>query len=88
MNTVANSTSPSPRKPRERERVLDQRESLLRASILDTALELGVGSSSTVTNWIFNPVDEVDEDEDVSIFVVSHASGIANLPPRVWCHQA
>ncbi|KAK7696403.1 hypothetical protein QCA50_001058 [Cerrena zonata] len=64
MNTVVNSTSPSPRKPRERERPLDQRESLLRASILDTALELGVGSGSTVANWIFNPVEEVDEDED------------------------
>lgn len=68
MNTVAKPGSPSPRKPRERERSLDQRESLLRASILDTALELGVGSSNTVANWIFNPVDEEDEDEDVCIF--------------------
>ncbi|KAJ3490086.1 hypothetical protein NLI96_g1670 [Meripilus lineatus] len=56
------STSPLPRPHRERERPSDTRDSLLRASILDTALELGIGSSSTVANWIFNPVEEADED--------------------------
>ena len=35
----------------------------LRASILDTALELGIGSSSVVTNWMFNnPLMEEPED--------------------------
>ncbi len=43
----------------------EKRESLLRASILDTALELGVGTSNTVANWIFNPVTEGDEDTEV-----------------------
>ncbi|TCD71094.1 hypothetical protein EIP91_000188 [Steccherinum ochraceum] len=47
--------------PRRRERVVE-RDSVLRASILDTALELGVGDSSTVARWMFNPVQEVDED--------------------------
>ncbi|CAL1701696.1 unnamed protein product [Somion occarium] len=60
MNTI--SPTASPRRPRERQ--LDQRDSLLRASILDTALELGVGTNNTVANWIFNPVEEVDEDAD------------------------
>ena len=35
----------------------------LRASILDTALELGIGSNSVVTNWMFsNPLMEEPED--------------------------
>ncbi len=52
--------------PIPRTRVIEKRESTLRASILDTALELGVGSSRTVANWIFNPVEEEDEDAEVS----------------------
>lgn len=51
--------------PRPRPMPVEKRESMLRASILDTALELGVGSSSTVANWIFNPVNEADEDTEV-----------------------
>ena len=42
---------------------MEKRESTLRASILDTALELGVGTSSTVANWIFNPVNEEEDTE-------------------------
>jgi hypothetical protein len=37
----------------------------LRASVLETALLLGVGSSNTVTDWMFNPLQE-EEDEEVS----------------------
>ena len=48
--------------PRPRPMPVEKRESMLRASILDTALELGVGTSSTVAHWIFNPVDEAEED--------------------------
>ena len=38
---------------------------LVRASVLDAALELGIGGpNSTVANWIFNnPVAEEDEEE-------------------------
>ena len=41
----------------------ENRGSMLRASILESALELGVGSNRTVANWIFNPVEEGDEEE-------------------------
>lgn len=35
----------------------------LRASVLDAALELGIGNNSTVANWIFNSsIDEVEEE--------------------------
>lgn len=50
--------------PIPRQRTLENRDSVLRASILESALELGVGSSCTVTKWIFNPVEEGDEEAD------------------------
>ncbi|TFY53127.1 hypothetical protein EVJ58_g9627 [Rhodofomes roseus] len=37
---------------------------MLRASILESALELGVGSGGTVAKWMFSPVEEGDEDID------------------------
>ncbi|KAH8105381.1 hypothetical protein BXZ70DRAFT_522665 [Cristinia sonorae] len=50
--------------PRRRERVIE-RDSVLRASILDTALELGFGdNSSTVAKWMFSPLEEVDEEAE------------------------
>ena len=33
----------------------------LRASVLDVAMQLGIGSSRTLQNWIFDAVDEEDE---------------------------
>ena len=42
----------------------ENRGSLLRASIRESARELGVGSNRTVANWIFNPVDEENEDKE------------------------
>ena len=41
---------------------LEQRDSVLRASILDTALELGVGTNSAVEKWMFGTIGEVDEE--------------------------
>jgi len=35
----------------------------LRASVLDVALELGIGSSSLVTNWMFD--NSLQEEEEV-----------------------
>lgn len=38
----------------------------LRASVLDAALQLGIGNSNnTVANWIFN--SPIEEDEEVSL---------------------
>ena len=53
--------------PIPRTRPVEKRESLLRASILDTALELGVGTSQAVTQWMFSPIGEDDEERDVRI---------------------
>ncbi|KAG6840437.1 hypothetical protein C0991_006749 [Blastosporella zonata] len=43
----------------------DKRESnALRASVLDVALQLGIGNNSTVADWMFNnPLAEEDEEE-------------------------
>lgn len=57
---------PIPRPAREGV-VADNRDSGLRASILESALELGVGSNCTVTKWIFNPVEEGDEDAEAEV---------------------
>jgi hypothetical protein len=35
----------------------------LRASVLDAAIELGIGNL-TVAKWIFDPVEEGDEEEE------------------------
>ncbi|RPD58223.1 hypothetical protein L226DRAFT_536804 [Lentinus tigrinus ALCF2SS1-7] len=65
MNSSSPNASPFARPPRpEQQQNPENRGSLLRASILESALELGVGSSRTVANWIFNPVDEVEEEEE------------------------
>ena len=61
-----NSTSPAPRsfaRPQRADQSTESRSSVLRASILESALELGVGTNRTVANWIFNAVDEEEEDE-------------------------
>ncbi|KAI0643238.1 hypothetical protein C8Q79DRAFT_915750 [Trametes meyenii] len=62
-----NSTSPASPTPFARPQRVDpnteNRGSGLRASILESALELGVGTNRTVANWIFNPVPEDDEGE-------------------------
>ncbi|KAG6807508.1 hypothetical protein H0H92_007239, partial [Tricholoma furcatifolium] len=53
---VTTTTSPSsPTNPRE--------SNALRASVLDAALQLGIGNNSTVTNWMFsNSLAEEDEE--------------------------
>ena len=48
----------------------------LRASVLDVALQLGIGTSRTVENWMFNSVDEDEEDEEeVSMTCTGGTSG-------------
>ena len=52
-------------RPHRVEQNPEARTSGLRASILESALELGIGSNRTVANWIFNPVDEDEEEAEV-----------------------
>lgn len=50
---------------------------MVRASVLDVALELGIGGpNSTVANWMFNnPVTEEDEEEEVSTIPQASSAG-------------
>ena len=62
----AQPSAPTPRPPpaRKQEESAPRDSSALRASVLDAALELGIGSNSLVTDWMFNnAVDEEDENE-------------------------
>ncbi|KZT66908.1 hypothetical protein DAEQUDRAFT_767586 [Daedalea quercina L-15889] len=58
------SSTPLRRVPRERPQPVENRGSMLRASILESALELGVGNGGAVAKWMFSPVEEADEDFD------------------------
>ncbi|EPT02260.1 hypothetical protein FOMPIDRAFT_1160459 [Fomitopsis schrenkii] len=58
------SSTPLLRAPRERTQPIENRNSFLRASILESALELGVGNGGTVAKWMFSPAQEGDEEFD------------------------
>jgi hypothetical protein len=67
---------PRPVRPGSRDPAEKDRQSGLRASVLETALEIGFSSNSTVANWIFNnPLEEgeegeeEEEEEDVTVSV-------------------
>jgi hypothetical protein len=66
-----------PRSHRPAETSNTDRQSGLRASVLETALEIGFGTNDTVARWIFNnPLAEAEEEEeeDVSIpYLRTHA---------------
>ena len=60
-----NSTSPAPKaRPQRAPDPSADRSSVLRASILESALELGIGNNGAVANWIFNTVEEGDEEDN------------------------
>jgi hypothetical protein len=40
----------------------------IRASVLDVALELGLGANGTVANWMLNNSLEEEEEEEVRLF--------------------
>lgn len=63
---MASANSPSFARPPRPQQQTDpeNRGSMLRASILESALELGIGSSRTVQNWMFNPADGIAEEEE------------------------
>ena len=71
------SSTPIPRPYRERAPATESRDSVLRASILESALELGVATNRTVANWIFNPVEDLKIEELISI----------RKSATVWCHE-
>ena len=49
-------------RPRPRARKRDS-DAVLRASVLDAAIELGIGNK-TVAKWMFSPLEEGDEEEE------------------------
>jgi hypothetical protein len=58
--------TPRPRYTPRRPSNADRDSNALRASVLDAALELGIGNK-TVANWVFNSVDEADEQEEEEV---------------------
>jgi hypothetical protein len=55
----------------------------LRASILDTALELGIGSNSLVADWMFNnPLMEETEEEVSILLLLSFVQVFVSCKPR------
>ncbi|KAI0059157.1 hypothetical protein BV25DRAFT_1829190 [Artomyces pyxidatus] len=54
------------RRPPLANRAYSRDSNLLRASVLDVAMELGIGTSRTVENWMFNAVEEEEEETVVS----------------------
>ncbi|THH16043.1 hypothetical protein EW146_g4539 [Bondarzewia mesenterica] len=61
----------------------DHRHSnVLRASVLDAALLLGIGTSRTVENWMFDSVEEGDEEECLCASLDQAVSIVHVLVPR------
>lgn len=56
-----------PQRPREVVHNRDRNRDTLRASVLDVALELGIGTSRAVENLIFDSVLEEEDEAEVSI---------------------
>lgn len=54
----------------------------LRASILDTALELGIGTNSLVTDWMFN--NPLIEEPENAVSLVVFLSSFIILGHRKW----
>ena len=66
------------RPQRPREPAYDSNRNTLRASVLDVALELGIGTSRAVENLIFDSVLEEDEVSVVSVLAsASHQYALA-----------
>jgi hypothetical protein len=58
-----------PQRPREVVSNRDPNRDTLRASVLDVALQLGIGSSRAVESLIF---DSVQEEDEVSVVLARH----------------
>lgn len=71
-----------PQRPRELAYGRDSNRDTLRASVLDVALELGIGSSRAVENLIF---DSVLEEDEVSVELVLLLPTSIPLSPELPC---
>lgn len=67
MSSTSPASPASFARPQRVDNNAENRGSGLRASILESALELGFGSNRTVANWMFNPVAEEDEENDAEV---------------------
>ncbi|KAI0821715.1 hypothetical protein BC628DRAFT_1341179 [Trametes gibbosa] len=63
MNTPTPALPSSFARPHRVDPNAENRGSGVRASILESALELGLGTNRTVANWMFNPVEEEEDEE-------------------------
>lgn len=71
-------------RPRPRTRKRDS-DSVLRASVLDAAIELGIGNK-TVAKWMFSPVEEGDEEEESE--QVRLPLSFSSLPVQPVCNPS
>ena len=68
-------------RPRPRARRRDS-DTVLRASVLDAAIELGIGNK-TVAKWMFSPVEEGEEEDELEqVSSLSFFSDISLNPSR------
>jgi hypothetical protein len=69
-----------PQRPRELAYNRDSNRDTLRASVLDVALELGIGSSRAVENLIFSSVLEEDEVSVELVLLLPASMPLLSLP--------
>jgi hypothetical protein len=68
-NFVFPPQAPTPRPQKQGDGTASSRDSnSLRASVLDVALELGIGSNSLVADWMFNNAVQEEEEIEVRIY--------------------
>ncbi|KAI0264922.1 hypothetical protein BC834DRAFT_970483 [Gloeopeniophorella convolvens] len=71
-----------------REPVHSRSSNTLRASVLDAALELGFGTSRAVENWMFNAVEEDDEEDIVTPALTSASAATSDeSSPSIPTHH-
>jgi|SRR6266545_2592487 len=80
----AQASSPIPRPPpaRKQGESISRDSSALRASVLDAALELGIGSNPLVADWMFNNAVEEEDENEVCIDYHLSCFGSASFFPQ------
>ena len=74
-------------RPRPRARRRDS-DTVLRASVLDAAIELGIGNK-TVAKWMFSPVEEGDEEQEYEqVRPFPSLSLLSQCPTPLCVHQS
>lgn len=69
---------------RKQEENASRDSSALRASVLDAALELGIGSSSLVADWMFNNVVDEEDENEVCLSCVCYAFAPLFSAKKYW----